>query len=286
MSRYAAVVISYLRPDLARDVLDQLAKQTLPPAAVYVVDNSGDLPDATIDGPLSTITRIIRRPENPGYAAAVNSVRSFVTDGRDHLLVLTHDAVFGPDLASSLFDQCSEIDIGAAAPIIYRASSPQTLFSAGGVLTKSGRAYHLQNLPAPDDGSSMSATVDWVDGAIVLYSVKALESIGWLDERYFLYFEDVDTAWRMRQRGFRTIVCLGERAFQDPGAHPPYLGMRNMTLFAKKAGIPAWRNAAAVAYRTAEESTVAITHKHLPPLRSSLRGWRDGHRGMHGKEGL
>ena len=67
------------------------------------------------------------------------------------------------------------------------------MFSAGGVLLRTGRASHLTQ--ARD---AAPYPVDWVDGAIVMYAVAALDAISWVDPDYFLYFEDVDTAWRMR----------------------------------------------------------------------------------------
>lgn len=286
MTSYSVVVISYRRPDLVARVMARLEEQIILPRTVYVVDNGGDL-DAAVVSERRFATTLIRRPDNPGYAGAVNAVReSFSVTDIQRLLVLTHDAVFAPTLASSLLKALSAPEVGAAAPVINLASSPRHLFSAGGVLTANGRAYHRTVLPAPDIGASATATVDWVDGAVVMYARAALESIEWLDERYFLYFEDVDTAWRMARTGYRTVVSLEEQAYQDPGTHPPYLGIRNMTLFARSADIPYWRTALAVARRIVEESIVAILRGHLPPLAACIRGWRDGINGVRGKDGV
>lgn len=251
--------------------------QTLLPAEVIVVDNGGTLDDDTLAGlPLPHLTRLISRPDNPGYGVAVNEARSTASQA---VLVLTHDAVFDADLAATLLGALDEVDgSGAAAPVLRFANDRSRVFSAGGRLTSGGRALHLT-----DDAERAPHPVDWVDGAIVLYRRDALDTIGWLAEHYFLYFEDVDTAWRMSEAGLTTLVVPQAVAFQQPGSHPMYLGIRNMTLYARRAGIPLLPHLAAVSRRVAEEAVVRLLRRRSPELGAAVRGWRDGRRGQGGK---
>lgn len=273
---YTAVVIAYRDAALAQRVVDQLATQTLAPSHVLVVDNGGTLDENSLsDRGLGVGIELVRRPDNPGYSAAVNEARRTTTDA---VLVLTHDATFDMDLAARLTATLrSSKSVGAAAPVLRWVSSPDRIFSAGGVLTRGGRATHLVEVrdqaPYP---------VDWVDGAVVLYRRAALETIGWLDETYFLYFEDVDTAWRMSRSGFTTLVDPEAHARQQPGDHPMRLGIRNMTLFAGRAGIPFPLHVAAVARRVAEHAAVQVLRRRSPGLRDAWRGWREGRRGIDG----
>lgn len=279
MEQYATIIISYRRPDLLRSLLTRVAAQSAPPARVFVVDNAGDLDeDLVTGGALGGITTVVRRPDNPGYSAAVNEVRSRIADtGITRLLVLTHDADLSSDLAAGLLAALEDPSRGAAAPLLRRASDPTTVFSAGGRLTRYGRAWNTV-VPA----SASAYEVDWVDGAIVMYDIPTLDRIDWLDERYFLYFEDVDTAWRMRRAGRHTVVVPDIVAAQDPGAHPMYLGIRNMVLFADVAGISPGRSALGVVRRVAEESLYRVLHRRSPALIDAWRGWRDGRRGLTG----
>ena len=280
MKQYATIIISYRRPDLLSAALRQLADQTVRPAHVIIVDNAGDLDESLVArSPFAEEALLIRRPGNPGYAAAVNEARAMVrTAALSRLLVLTHDAVFGADLAAQLLAALEVPGSGAAVPLLRRASDPERVFSAGGRLTRNGRAW---NTVTPE--ADVPYQVDWADGAIVMYATDALDRIDWLDERYFLYFEDVDTAWRMARVGRRTMLVPTAVAAQDPGAHPMYLGVRNMTLFGRTAGIPTWRSALGVLRRVAEESVFRVIHGRRPDLIEAWRGWRDGRRGLSGK---
>lgn len=287
MSSYSVVVIAYKRRDLIEAVLARLEHQSILPRGVVVVDNGGDLPSDVAQGTGRRVpVTIVPRPDNPGYSAAVNQLRELdEVDSADHVLVLTHDAVFDDDLAERLLRpiEAAGSSVGAAGPVLMRGSRPDTVFSSGGRLTKGGRAAHLTSLPVVTDSGVPWSAVDWIDGAIIMYRRAALDAIDWLDERYFLYFEDVDTAWRMRAEGYDTVVVADSKAFQEPGAHPTYLGIRNMTLFAQRAGIAPARNMGAVLRRVAEESVVAILARRRPPLGAAYRGWNDGRRGISGK---
>lgn len=275
--QYTAVIIAYRQPQLLAAVLAGLADQTLPPRAVVVVDNGGTLTaDVLASFPLAERTRLVPRPDNPGYAAAVNELSG--TDA-EALLVLTHDAEFDDALAAELIGALeSEPQAGAAAPVLRWVSNPDSIFSAGGYLTPGGRGGHLTAVR-----SNRPYAVDWVDGAIVMYRTTALDAIGWLSEDYFLYFEDVDTAWRMARAGLSTLVVPTALARQQPGAHPLRLGIRNMTLFARRAGINPVRQTLAVARRVAEESASSILRGRRPQPLQAWRGWREGLRGITGK---
>ncbi len=274
---YASLIISYRRPDLLSEVLEALAEQSHPPRRVIVVDNAGDLDEAALStNEIASRLTLVRRPDNPGYGAAVNEARAVLQgSGLQYLQILTHDAVFDATLGARLVSSLeSTPTIGATAPLLRWVSRPEDVFSAGGRLTRNGRAL---NTVVPTDAHA-PYVVDWVDGAVVLYRVSALDEIGWLDERYFLYFEDVDTGWRLTRAGWPVTVTPDAIAAQEPGAHPMYLGIRNMTLFGTLHGFAPWRTALAVLRRTAEEAVVRLLRGRSPELGRAWAGWRDGRR--------
>lgn len=278
MSDYISLVIAYRNHELIAAVLGQLAAQTQLPKRVLVVDNGGTLTDEDLAPmPLADRVTLISRPDNPGYGAAVNEARSHL--GSDALLVLTHDAVFEEDLAASLLSALdADTRAGCAAPLLHFASDRERVFSAGGRLSPGGRAY-----PLLQPLSRKPYRVDWVDGAIAMYTAEALEAINWLDEDYFLYFEDVDSGWRLAKAGYSSLVVPSELACQEPGGHPMRLGVRNMTLFAQKAGIPLHRHLPALVYRVARESVGRLRRGRSPELAAIWQGWREGRAGVTGK---
>jgi N-acetylglucosaminyl-diphospho-decaprenol L-rhamnosyltransferase len=61
--------------------------------------------------------------------------------------------------------------------------------------------YHLMQ----DVDHTQPVEVDWMLGACLMTRRAALEDVGMMDEGYYLYVEDIDWAYRMRQRGWKVM---------------------------------------------------------------------------------
>jgi GT2 family glycosyltransferase len=58
----------------------------------------------------------------------------------------------------------------------------------------------------PDYANDQGAIeVDWVAGMFMLFTAEAYRAVGGFDERYFLYYEDVDICRRLRARGNKIV---------------------------------------------------------------------------------
>ena len=55
----------------------------------------------------------------------------------------------------------------------------------------------------------------WVAGMFMLFSARAFAVLKGFDERYFLYYEDVDICWRAWQAGLRVVACPAVSAIHD-----------------------------------------------------------------------
>jgi GT2 family glycosyltransferase len=55
-----------------------------------------------------------------------------------------------------------------------------------------------------DDGSTLTE-VDWVSGACMAIRREALDDVGLLDERFFMYWEDADLCKRMWESGWKVV---------------------------------------------------------------------------------
>ncbi len=66
-----------------------------------------------------------------------------------------------------------------------------------------------------DHGSNRE--VDQVMGAFFLVRRKVFEAFGGFDERFFVYFEDVDISFRARKEGWRSVYLCEAQAFHKGG---------------------------------------------------------------------
>jgi GT2 family glycosyltransferase len=62
---------------------------------------------------------------------------------------------------------------------------------------------------------SAAMEVDWVTGALLIVRRAAIQAVGLLDESYFLYWEDLDWCYRMRQAGWSVYHVPAARAIHS-----------------------------------------------------------------------
>ena len=69
--------------------------------------------------------------------------------------------------------------------------------------------------------SRQARQVDWVSGACMVIRRADLDAVGGLDERYFMYNEDVDLCVEMRKRGRITLYIAGAEVLHYRGKSAP-----------------------------------------------------------------
>jgi N-acetylglucosaminyl-diphospho-decaprenol L-rhamnosyltransferase len=206
------VVVSYRCRDLLRRCLASLrAHPPSAPAGVHVVDNASGDGTAEVVADEFPEVRLTRAERNIGFAAASNvGIRA---GAAPYVLLLNPDTEVRAgvlDTLLALIDERPEIGIcgcrlerpDGSFDHAARRSFP-TILGALGHFTGLGRGNgappRLAQYRAPDvDGGP----VDAVNGAFMLIRRAALEEVGLLDERYWMYMEDLDLCYRFVQGGW------------------------------------------------------------------------------------
>lgn len=236
---------------------------TTPPAVphdIIVVDN------ASSDDSVATVrhffpqVEIIAQDRNAGFAAANNAgIRA--TTG-DLVLLLNNDTIVPPGSIDALVKALlAHPDAAVAGPRLIDANGTPEL-SFGRMISpfievrqKLLMALHERQVPAVsrwvDRETRREQYVDWVTGACLLVHRKDAEEARLLDERFFIYTEDVDFCAAIR--------ALGRRVLFTPVADVVHLRGR------VRVAAPVAINAA---YR---RSHVAFYEKHHPRWAKVLR---------------
>jgi N-acetylglucosaminyl-diphospho-decaprenol L-rhamnosyltransferase len=241
--RLGAAILHYRQPEDALRTVEALLAQTLPPDHVLVVDNaSGDPFVEPLRARLPDRVRLVVAAENRGYAAGMNlALRELLGSGARLLLLLTHECLLAPTALERLVARASEQPgVGVTGPLLAYRSAPDQTFSAGVRLDpRNWDVRHIgsrEPLAAWRDGAPRP--VDSLDGSCMLLRSEVVESIGPLDERYFMYWEETEYAARARRAGW-TVECVpGAVAWQEPKGVPPYLDTRNRLRFVAQTAPP------------------------------------------------
>jgi len=219
---------------------------------VVVVDN--DSRDGSAEGldDIAVPMEVIRNSRNMGFAAACNQGAS--NSRSDYLLFLNPDTRLCPDTLETVTgfletEDASSIGICGVevvdedgAPVISCSRFPSLRVFFGKmtgldlVLPQLFPSHHLR----PSD-TRRSRTVDQVIGAFYFVRGDLFTKLDGFDERYFVYFEDLDFALRARQAGARTYFLKEARVFhvgnvssEQVPASRLYYSLRSRLLYARR----------------------------------------------------
>lgn len=227
-SRVTAVIVNYNARDLLLRCIESLRREGV--RDIVVADN------ASVDGSEEAVRRAdpeVRYHQtgaNLGYGAGANRGAALGDDRQAHLLVLNPDTELAPGSVRALVDVLdSNPRIGIAGP---RIEDPDgSLYPSVRTFPALGDAvgHAFLGLVAPrnrytrryrmlDWDHSEPAEVDWVSGSCFLARRRAWDEVGGFDESYFMYAEDVDLCWRIRQAGWGVAYEPSARVVHVQGA--------------------------------------------------------------------
>ena len=161
--------------------------------------------DPRLDPPLI----LIRTGANLGFAGGNNvGLRYILARGAfDYVWLLNNDTVVPADSLSRLVEQAESAPAtGICGSTLLYYESPQQVQALGGGyycrwlglpwLFGRWRRYR----PEAKAATRLPRLMNYVVGASMLVSRRYLEEVGLMDERYFLFFEETDWAWRGQER--------------------------------------------------------------------------------------
>lgn len=171
---------------------------------VIVVDNASATRPAEVLAHEFPGVAWVQNEKNFGFARACQEALKQAK--APYLLLLNPDTVVkGDALQEMLGFLKTRADVAAVGPRILNPNgSPQKLsFHFPGLLRYLGETLFLERLFPFDQDPAFAREVDWVTGAALMVSRTALGQEVLFDDRFFMYFEDVDLCRRLREKGFR-----------------------------------------------------------------------------------
>jgi GT2 family glycosyltransferase len=208
-----AVVLNWNNLPDTLECVSSLSRSDWPNLFVWVVDN-GSREDPT--GAVAAYhpgVRVIRNARNQGYGAGNNiALKHALEEDLDYALILNNDVTVAPDTVRCLVEE-AEADrrIAMATPTVFYYDRPTEVYWDGGIIDWETGDPHHRSTTLPLEGEIRRS--EWLDGCAMLVRLSALRKIGFLDERYFLYFEDTDWSLRARSLGWLNAVVVRAKAW-------------------------------------------------------------------------
>jgi hypothetical protein len=224
----AVVILTYRRPsgELRRSVDAVLHAGGAD--RVLVIDNGEQAADALadLDDPrVSVVTNDI----NLGYAGGMNvGIRAALEQGAQLIALLNDDVVVRNGwLAALTATLLADPQLGAVQPMLVHGDGESELVNSMGVVVGSdGAGIDLGRDEAVDLDRPAVVPIECFTGGAVVIRREFVADVGVFDERYFLYYEDVDLAARGARRGWRYACVTTSRVDHEGSATTKLLGDR------------------------------------------------------------
>lgn len=215
----SVVIVNYQTFELTKNTINSILDYDYPfSVEIFVVDNaSSDDSLKRLQDYFGDKVKFIASKENNGFAAGNNQALR-IADGKYQLL-LNSDTIVWKDTLESIYDYMEKnADVGACGCRVLlengeldkacKRSFPNvknSFFRLFHIPTKSkDNDYNLTDLP--DDEIY---EIDCLTGAFMFMRKQALDEVGFLDETFFMYGEDIDLCYRIKKGGWK-IVYYGE----------------------------------------------------------------------------
>jgi hypothetical protein len=216
------------------ECLESVYRSDYPALRVMILDNASrdgslDRIREWVDAKLQGVSNACR-PElmalgaNLGFAGANNvGLRHLLTreaGGGAYAWLLNNDTVVDPSALRRMVELAeSDATIGAVGATLLRHADPERLETAGGGTFGEwhGMIATIRSGTSRDAPRPAPARIDFISGTCMLVPKRTVERVGLMDERYFLYGEDIDWGAQIRESGLRLAYCAAAEVWHKGG---------------------------------------------------------------------
>ena len=217
--------------------LESLRQDRYANKEIVVIDNgSTDDSAIRIRKAFPEVTLIVIK-SNLGFTGGNNvGLKHAQATGAKYLYWLNNDTTSEPDAITQLVETAeANPRFGILTPLIHYFDRPEQPWFAGSILDLS-RGVAVHDNAHPPTGNVQ--IVPWISGCAMFTDVSLMAQLGGFDDRFFLYWEDVDLSLRVKQAGRELALVPAARVYHKvsrtasayPGASRYYYVRNNLLL--------------------------------------------------------
>ncbi len=208
------IIINWQRPHATCACLRSMPSD-VDLSKVVVIDNgSADDSVRIIQEQFPSVT-LLGMAKNLGFGKAANVGIKYALDHNAWAILLLNNDT---QVKSNTYKQIANFmaaspEVGIVSPKVFLANNPQHLWAVGGVY----REHNAINIGSNeyDAGQFDAAELDYVYGCAMLLRSSMLRDIGAFDERFFMYYEDIDLCLRARDAGYAVKLVPNARVLHQ-----------------------------------------------------------------------
>ena len=247
-SKVAVIIVNWKKYDFTSKCIESVLNSSYKNFKIILIDNEcqNDFSDELIK---NDKIHIIKNENNEGFARANNQgIKYSIKNGFDYILLLNNDTLVKNNLLDFLIKQSNTLNQKIIQPLILNYDGTK-IWNAGGTINNFFGTFQTHNKGESFKNfkSNMDFT-DWFTGCCVLINSEVFKEIGYFDESFFAYYEDIDFSIRLKKKGYSIALMTdsflqhfesasSKSIKQSEGNLSPYvhyLNIRNHIILLKK----------------------------------------------------
>lgn len=231
--KVSVIIPNYNGKHFIKGCVESLQKQTFQDFEIIIVDN------ASSDGSVEYIreqypfVRLIEMETNTGFDGAVNA--GIYASKAPYVFLLNNDTECESTCIEELYHGIKKSKkIFSVASCMIQFHNKELIDSAGDLYTVVGWAFNRGNGKPVKQYEKQERIFTACAGA-AMYRKSIFEEIGYFDEKFFAYREDIDIGYRARIHGYYNVYCPEAKVYHlgsgtSGSKHNPFkvrLGVRN-----------------------------------------------------------
>jgi GT2 family glycosyltransferase len=259
------IIATYNAQDYIINCFESLISQTCRDFEVIVVDNNSQ--DKTKDIVKSYIKNhsyihLIENIKNHGFARACNiALKSELNSSKfTHILLLNQDTVVEKNLLELFYYWSERIEAGILSPKILIKKNHRIWWMGSKILSfaelfknlKLALSYHLNKEKEDIWHFENPRELEAISGCVLFIPKYIMDDVGYFDEKFFMYGEDLDYSLRLKEKGFKMYLIPGTIVYHDVNIeHEALIADNNIAKTTKR-------------YYLNFKSNLLLLHKHFP----------------------
>lgn len=162
---------------------------------------------------------LIQSGNNNGYGHGNNiGIKYALKQGTDYVLVLNNDTIVEPDFLEPMVQMCEkDKNIGIASGKIYFYDRQDTIWFNGGKFSPCTAKVEHFNFNEKDIGQVPTEPITFISGCMWLIPKRVFENVGFINEDYFMYVEDLEYSTRVLKAGYQLKIVTEGNVYHKVG---------------------------------------------------------------------
>ena len=216
----AIILLNWNNSNYTIDCIKSLKKTSYINKKIIVVDNASTDDSVVKISANCPNTDIIVNSKNLGFTGGNNvGIKRALKENFDFIMLLNNDTIVEKLFIEPLVDAFNS-NVGAVQPLILNYPEKETIWNNGGLIDNFfGRFITVdKNKNVKSIKKFQNKKTQWISGCCFMIKSSLVSKIGLLDEKFFVYFEDVDWSIKISDLNLELIVVQKSIIFHHEGA--------------------------------------------------------------------